>query len=474
MMLCRNCTLTTRNAPDAPRDGSNQLSLGGHFAPRLNTPSGMLGYQPPHWKALELAKARRPAPAPVSQHLVDRHQLELITPVRDWSRIDITTGLPSLTPDAAAVLDVLLRRAREAHWSEHTLATIQRTLRILLSWLGSEAPIQEEDVLALSSDHRKTTARRVLPLLAEAGLLIPARRRATTADQRWIEAQLDLLSPVFAAELEVWVHAMRGQGRRRHRIRRWEMIRKYLLAALPSIRRWSKDHQSLREITDRDIDTAMHGLTGAPAHTLRTALRSIFRTLKHERVIFRDPTRGIVLARVQHLPIGLHHDQLRGLLDRIDTPFGQIAVALVAVHALTTTELRTLLITDVDLGTARIVVHRGRTRTIYLDELCLKLLVAWLRERQLRWPTSPNPHLLLTAHNAFALNEPAIGHSTLAGTFRSAGIQARHLRADRILYEATTTADPIHLMRTFRITAATAMRYVNATHPHRAGQPPRH
>ncbi|MFI5978907.1 hypothetical protein [Streptomyces sp. NPDC051452] len=47
------------------------------------------------------------------------------------------------------------------------------------------------------------------------------------------------------------------------------------------------------------------------------------------------------------------------------------------------------------------------------------------------------------------------------------GLQPQKLRIDRILDEAHETADPVHLMRVFGIAPDTAMKYVQAAHPHR-------
>jgi hypothetical protein len=47
------------------------------------------------------------------------------------------------------------------------------------------------------------------------------------------------------------------------------------------------------------------------------------------------------------------------------------------------------------------------------------------------------------------------------------GLTPGKLRRDRILDEASHTADPVHLMRVFAISAKTAMTYIQAAHPER-------
>jgi len=51
-------------------------------------------------------------------------------------------------------------------------------------------------------------------------------------------------------------------------------------------------------------------------------------------------------------------------------------------------------------------------------------------------------------------------------------VNARRIREDRLLHEATVTADLVHLIRVFGVSASTAMRYVHAAHPERAAVPP--
>ena len=56
--------------------------------------------------------------------------------------------------------------------------------------------------------------------------------------------------------------------------------------------------------------------------------------------------------------------------------------------------------------------------------------------------------------------------------FRKIGLQSSKLRSDRFLDEAHETEDPIHLMRVFGISDATAMKYLRAAHPQRFKQAP--
>ena len=47
------------------------------------------------------------------------------------------------------------------------------------------------------------------------------------------------------------------------------------------------------------------------------------------------------------------------------------------------------------------------------------------------------------------------------------GVTTTQLRVDRLLDEAQHSADPVHMMRLFGISPATALKYVSAAHPDR-------
>ena len=109
--------------------------------------------------------------------------------------------------------------------------------------------------------------------------------------------------------------------------------------------------------------------------------------------------------------------------------------------------------------------------SIYLEPVTHQLAAQWLTQRQRRWPASVNPHLLISQRSAL---DPA-GPPVAVGTLRDAlpaGITLQQLRQDRILDEASDTADPLHLMRLFGIAEQTAMRYVAAAHPERTAKLP--
>lgn len=246
-------------------------------------------------------------------------------------------------------------------------------------------------------------------------------------------------------------------------------IRKYLGYLHPVLVEWAGSVASLREITPDDVRRVLAARPGSPGRDLLCALRSLFQALKQERMIFRDPVRGVTLPQIEYLPVPIPTDRLRGLVDRAVTPMAKLVVALVAIHGLGRRETRHLHLADLDLSRGHLTVRVGRDlpRTVYLDELTHTLASAWLHERHRRWPYTANPYLLLSQQTAADTRLPPISTMVINEIFRPLGLSPSRLRQDRILDEAQHTADPVHLMRVFGIAPETAMKYVYAAHPER-------
>ncbi|WP_406386171.1 hypothetical protein [Streptomyces sp. NBC_01618] len=248
----------------------------------------------------------------------------------------------------------------------------------------------------------------------------------------------------------------------------WSTIRRYAHFNVPALQQWGQRVSSLREITQKDIEDILSSRTGEPAHSLHTSLRSLFRALKRERVIFHDPARRVSVAAKVNAPRRIPSDRLVGLLDKAPTAMAKVVVALVAIHALRPQEVRHQLLAGLDRPAGRLAVpRRFGDRVVYLDELTMRLLNTWLRERAERWPRSSNPHLIVTQVTAVDPTGPPVSKDGLRLIFTKLGIQPRTLRIDRLLDEAHETADPVHLMRVFGLSDTTALKYVRAAHPHR-------
>jgi hypothetical protein len=230
---------------------------------------------------------------------------------------------------------------------------------------------------------------------------------------------------------------------------------------------------SLREVTNADVHDAVSATHGYACAQLQVTLRSLFRSLKQERLIFHNPARGVKLSYPRRLPVPLPSDRPAGLVDKAPTHLAKLTIALVAPHALPGADIRRLRMDDLDRHHGQLTVARpSRTHVVYLDELTLNLATAWLQERTRRRPRTTNPHLLITQQSATDNRDRPMHAVSFRMLFAPRGITPSQLRIDRLYDEARHTADPVHLMRTFGISTNTAMTYLEATHPERARPDP--
>lgn len=428
-----------------------------------------------------LALLRRPATSaatehggrPVSEHLAFPGQQALFEARRDWRRLAYTPAhlLPSLTPAAETLLAELASQAQRERWEKGPVASTRQTLTILLSWLGSNAPVRETDLHDLAQTKEHLSARRAARFLHERGLLIVDPNLHRDSDQDRVERELAAFPETIGRELRAWVRAVRGEGRWERPGRSYHSIARYVGVLKPVLDRWIDNGiDSLRTVTRQDIEEAIATRTGTPARAIHIVLRNVFRALRQERLIFRDPTRGLVFSGITTVPPSIPSDRLAGLLDRARSAFDHVVIILVCVHALNGTDIRRLLLSDLDLPRERLLVRRpGRRHVIYLDETTYHSAAEWTRERHRRWPASANLHLLINRWTAVDPNA-AITTAALHGTFQHAGVSMQTARQDRILHEAHETEDPLHLIRLFGISATTAMRYITAAHPERTAK----
>ncbi|MGW5367466.1 tyrosine-type recombinase/integrase [Streptomyces sp. NPDC004009] len=497
--LCRGCLVYVREYGDTAGPHT-QLTFAGVLAHQLATRAGVLGFTPhkqsgPATREVSRRRAGRTSP-PVSDHLLDPGQPPLFAMEREWTALRglSATELPALTERAAQLL---------AGFAPLTPVPDPRrpapagagVLRVLLAWLGAEAPFSEEDVLGLSATFSPTATARALGYLRRQGLLRPAgpaqqgedalreihagrrqrvselgRERRNRRHEAAIAAKLTVLPGPVAAQVRVWVRVMRGQGRRRHRAADYARIRRNLSTVLPVLKAWASVGLDLRQITAEHIRTELNQRQGSQARAVHHVLRSVFAALKQEKVVFHNPTLGISLTTAVPVPTPLPSDRLRGLLDRLDGPRARLTVGLVAVHGVRPLEVTRLRLDDLDLHrrTLRIRRGKGHQHVVHLDVLTLHLFAAWLTERRRNWPTSDNPHLLITSHCAHHPAQPPMSYCALRAAFDQTGMLPKQLWSDRVLDEARHTADPVHLVRVFGIHPHTAVRYVHAAHPDKA------
>jgi len=251
------------------------------------------------------------------------------------------------------------------------------------------------------------------------------------------------------------------------------VISSYLSRLLPVVREWSRlGVISLREVTNQQVTHAISARRGSARKSLAVALRSLFRALRQERIVFQNPARDLVVSDPQRLPQPVPCDVLAGLLQQAATDFARLVIALAAVHALPGHQIQALLTADLDLSAGRLIVRRDPGQHfVFLEELTHTLAGQWLTYRHRRWPASANPHLLVTGRTALDPDAPQVSTGSLRLAL-PAGVTLQQLRQDRILHEAALTADPLRLIRLFGISESTAMRYTAAAHLERIAELP--
>jgi hypothetical protein len=370
----------------------------------------------------------------VSPHRIDPAQLTLVTMRRDWRPVLGAADLPSLTRAAQRLLDDF-SRAQPAPGGEAAWKPGARALRILVAWLGADAPFHEADVRALAGLRAGVQARRALTFLAARNMLIADPARQAEPRQHAVDRLLTSLPEQIRYETSAWVTVVRGNGRVPHPALAYKTIRNYLAYLQPVLTGWAGHYDSLREVTRQDILDAVDARHGPVIQHRIVALRSLFRALRQERVIFRDPTRGISLPAPARLPQPLPANRVAGLLNRADGPAARLAAALVAIHAVPEADLVRIQVADLDLASATLTIRRGlQRRVIYLDEVTAALVSQWLRYRHQRWPGSRNPHLLVSQQTA--ADTSPVGPSMIRAMFEPLGVRPARLRQDRILDEA--------------------------------------
>lgn len=118
------------------------------------------------------------------------------------------------------------------------------------------------------------------------------------------------------------MNVLRGQGPREDKPRSWDGMRRHLTNLRPVLTQWAAGGMtSLREATTDHIQDALDGLDGTARRQLVIALRSLFRALKRERLVFRDLARHLPVGDVWGIPRPIPSDQMAGVLDQAATPF---------------------------------------------------------------------------------------------------------------------------------------------------------
>lgn len=315
-------------------------------------------------------------------------------------------------------------------------------------------PVPYSDIVQLTG--RSISVERTVEVLTELDLFHDDR---PDTFRQWFDHKITALPTPMQDEMRTWLAVLRGE-KGRARTRKPETIRNYVLSTLSYLNTWAASCQSLREVTTDDVRAATKGIVGHERSHAMVALKSLFSTLKQQRMIFRNPiTRRIARTTANPaVPPPLDDAELAALAQAAQDPERRLLFVLAAIQALRPIQMRQLLLTDINLGERRLTVG-AHTRP--LDRASYSALVTYLQTRRHRWPISSNPHLLVSQQTAY--EDGPVSPCWTKYRWSSLATTLDRIRQDRFVEELIATGpDPLHFMAVFGVSSNTATRYAEA------------
>lgn len=365
-------------------------------------------------------------------------------------------------PVLAQQLDeVAVEHARRHGWSKTRLVEARKGIRILQALQDTPgAAIKASEVTRL--DQISLAVQPIREILATAGMLDDDREPSVLA---WFARQIEGLPEPMRNEMSLWFEVLRvgTTTAPRFRPRTETTVRGRIHHAMPAVHGWAAaGHESLREITRDHIKAALPD-SGSQRALVGQALRSLFGVLKAHRLVFANPTTHFRTGKPEtRVPLPVPVTQLRAALVSED-PARAVIAALVGFHGLRSTQLRSLLLTDIRDGRVYLL-----DRTILLAPPVRERVATWLDRRAARWPDSVNPHLLINTRSG--VRTGPVSRNWINGVL---GMACQSVREDRILYEAITTGGDVRrLCDLFGLSVKGAERYTDTVnHPDLDGSP---
>lgn len=345
----------------------------------------------------------------------------------------------------------LYARAREYAWSKRQTNQVRRTLKVLqLVFPGANLRFRASDILSMRRYDDGSNIRSTIEVLEDAGLLTDDRVPSFT---KLFERKTHALPEPMRSQLELWRDIMVDGSKTppRRQPRDTMTVKGQMYGILPAITRWVEEGRtSLAGISTEDILAALPD-DPSRRHAMMLGFRSLFTILHGRKLVFTVPTKAIPLRGPRrNLPLPMEPTAIRDALTNPD-PAIALAVSLVAFHALMTSQVQHIKLTDIIDG--RLRMPDGRF--IPLAKPVLVRLAAWLDHRAKRWPETKNPYMLVTTQTAPRLSPPSRNFP-----WKKAGVTAQALRTDRILYEVEQTGGDVRrICDLFGISVETALRY---------------
>lgn len=332
-------------------------------------------------------------------------------------------------------------------WSPEVIGRVLTGLRILVEECGLEA-VDSDAVRDLKT--RGIAPLRILEFLRDQGMI-----DAEESLDAWLARRLEDLPATMRTEVKVWLDVLRGQTDRGGRPRSPYTVKAYVSILQPSFKVWSGRYESLREVTREECLLQLQGLQGSVQRLGASGMRSLFRSLKAQRLIFTNPALGIAVGHMVPRPVlALEPADRRQRLAESDAP-GSVAVLLAGVHGLRSSEIAALTLDAVDF-TAGTLLVRGGVRA--LDQLTLGKLRDWVEARRARWPVTANRHVLVNQSNAGGVGP--VSRSFVQGLVRAGPVTVEALRRDGLLAQAReANGDPLTLAELFGLSHPTAIQY---------------
>lgn len=363
---------------------------------------------------------------------------------------------PALRSDTSLLRAAAVRARDLSHahgWDRHTRLWVLDGLTDLLNCRPLNHRVPLTDVLAIENERVPRT--RVIEVLKDMDLLDDDLEPSV---DRWIRRSANAFRSGFSEPIMQWLTGL-YHGGKRERPRSRDLVYRYFGSVRPFIARWSQQYSNLREVDRDDIRLALEPLQGFQHTNAIVALRSLFRFAKRKNIVFVNPTTYFQSSKPAFNPQPMNAQEIRAIEQAAQTsPAIKLVVALAAEHGARLSAIRMLTFDDIDLPNRRIVIAGHPQR---LGSLSHQSLSEWLQYRRVKWPKSPNQHVLITGRSA-PENRPVS-----KGYFRKGlwprGFRTDPIREDRIMHEAITASpDPLHLSMIFGLTHATATRYAAA------------
>lgn len=381
----------------------------------------------------------------------DYYQPALCDAVRTLQQRGIEGLARRADPHLAAWVEQFTREhAIRYTWSHELTSRVRTGVNILLGFLQAPgAQLAAADVAVLTEANLPHV--HVSTVLKRAGLLTDDRVPAVLA---WGEQHITALPSPMAGEVRAWLSTMHHGSTippRRHP-RSETTIRLHLHWALPALTHWAAHGTtSLREITPDDIRAVLPP-TAAARRQMGQGLRSLYRVLKAQRIVFTNPAAQVKTAFPDPtIPLPLHTEHIRAALDSAD-PVQALLSALIAFHGLTAHQLQHPPPHSYPRRPPRRRQPLGPAR-----RPCARRLAAYLDHRRRQWPTTANPYLLV--HFRTATTGAPVGCRWI-NLRLGPHLTTRSLRDDRLLDEALATdGDVKRLAALFAISPRTAQRY---------------